>query len=135
MNIYHIIPFNHTSAIWHYSSIESVINIFMTLLPWVFILHVFKALSHFRKIYFICFNESPLKMRKNVFYFILKALFVLKRFKFLFWLFGRVKKTGLIRKITLISRFMASQPGSLTITIHVLANISRSKCDQTMKFG
>ena len=32
---------------------------------------------------FICFNESPLKMTKNAFYFILKALFVLKTFKFL----------------------------------------------------
>ena len=32
--------------------------------------------------------ESPLKIMKNVFYFALKALFVLKIFKFLFWLFG-----------------------------------------------
>ena len=32
---------------------------------------------------FICFYESPLKMVKNAFYFILKALFVLKIFKFL----------------------------------------------------
>ena len=32
--------------------------------------------------------ESHLKIMKNVFYFILKALFVLKIFKFLFWLFG-----------------------------------------------
>ena len=30
---------------------------------------------------------------------------------------------------------MASQPGSLTITIYILANISQSKCNQTMKFG
>ena len=29
-----------------------------------------------KKNYFICFNESPLKMMKNTFYFILKALFV-----------------------------------------------------------
>ena len=36
-----------------------------------------------RKICFICFNESPLKMLKNAFYFILKAFFVLKIFKFL----------------------------------------------------
>ena len=32
---------------------------------------------------FIFFNENPLKMRENVFYFMLKALFVLKIFKFL----------------------------------------------------
>ena len=36
--------------------------------------------------------ESPLKMIKNAFYFISKALFVLKIFKFLFWLFGHVAK-------------------------------------------
>ena len=33
------------------------------------------------KKYFICFNGSPLKMMKNT-YFLLKALFVLKIFKF-----------------------------------------------------
>ena len=31
-------------------------------------------------------------MMKNIFYFILKALFVLKIFKFLSWLFGHVEK-------------------------------------------
>ena len=33
--------------------------------------------------YFTSFNESRLKMMKNAFYFILKAPFVLKKFKFL----------------------------------------------------
>ena len=37
--------------------------------------------------------ESPLQMMKNAFYFILKALFVLKVFKFLSWFFGHVGKT------------------------------------------
>ena len=32
---------------------------------------------------FICFNESLIKMMKNSLYFILKAIFVLKIFKFL----------------------------------------------------
>ena len=36
--------------------------------------------------------ESPLKMKKNAFCFILKALFVLKIFNFLSWLFGHVEK-------------------------------------------
>ena len=36
-----------------------------------------------KKICFICFNGSPPKMMKNAFYFILKARFVLKIFKFL----------------------------------------------------
>ena len=47
-----------------------------------------------KKFLFICFNESPLKMMKIAFYSILKALFVLKIFKFLFWHFGHVEKTA-----------------------------------------
>ena len=39
-------------------------------------------------------TESPLKMMKNAFYFILKAIFVLKIFKFLYGLFGQVEKTA-----------------------------------------
>ena len=42
----------------------------------------------------ICFIESPLKMMKNAFYFILKTLFVLKILKILSWLFGHVGKTA-----------------------------------------
>ena len=38
--------------------------------------------------------EIPLKMMKNVFYFILKALFVHKIFKFFSRRFGHVGKTG-----------------------------------------
>ena len=44
------------------------------------------------KIIHICFKESPLKMMKNAFYFISKALFILKIFNFLSWLFGHVEK-------------------------------------------
>ena len=43
-------------------------------------------------------------------------------------------KNGLIRKVRLISN-MTSQPGKQTITILILPNISRSKDNQTMKFG
>ena len=43
-----------------------------------------KSDCHLPKIFcFISFIESPLKMVKNTFYFIVKALFVLKIFKFL----------------------------------------------------
>ena len=42
----------------------------------------------------ICFNDSPSKMIKNVFYFNLKAFFVLKIFKHLYWVFGDVEKTA-----------------------------------------
>ena len=41
------------------------------------------GLSPSKRIYVIYFIDSPLKLMKNTFYFILKALFVLKIFKFL----------------------------------------------------
>ena len=43
--------------------------------------------SDLSKNYVIYFIESPLKMMKNAFYFILKALYVLKIFNFLSQLF------------------------------------------------
>ena len=88
-----------------------------------------------KKFLFICFNEKPLKMMKNAFYFISQALFLLKIFKFLSWHFSQVEETGLIRKIRLISKLLTSQPGWQTITIHILPNISRSKGNQTLKCG
>ena len=76
-------------------------------------------------------------MMKNAFYFILKALFVLKIFKFSSRHFGHVGKTAwlMIRKIRLTSKFMTSQPGLKTIAVHILLNISHSKGNQAMKFG
>ena len=47
----------------------------------------------------ICLIETPLQIIKNALYFILKALFVLKIFKFLSRLFDHVGKNGLIRKV------------------------------------
>ena len=62
--------------------------------------------------------ESPFKMMKNTFYFILKALFVLIHvFVTTFW---SCRKNDLIRKIRLTLRFMASQPDLQTIAIHTL---------------
>ena len=52
------------------------------------------GLSPSQKICIICLSESPLKMMKNAFYFILKVLFILKIFKFLSRLFGHVGKTA-----------------------------------------
>ena len=43
----------------------------------------------FQKNCVICFIENPLKMMKNIFYFILKALFILKQ---LCWFFNMTKK-------------------------------------------
>ena len=44
-------------------------------------------------------------------------------------------QNGLIRRMRLISKFITSQPGLQTIVIRILASISRSKGNQTMKFG
>ena len=52
------------------------------------------GLSPSKRISVICLIESPLKMMKNVFYFTLIALFVLKIFKFLSQLFGYLGKTA-----------------------------------------
>ena len=46
-----------------------------------------------------------------------------------------MQKNGWIRKVRLISKFMASQPGKQIVAIHILPNISRIKDNQTMKFG
>ena len=43
-------------------------------------------------------TESPLKIMENAFYFTLKALFVLKIFKFLSWLFGHVEKMARLER-------------------------------------
>ena len=48
--------------------------------------HGLVGLSPSKKIYIICFIESPVKATKNAFYFILKVLFILKVYKLLSWL-------------------------------------------------
>ena len=45
-----------------------------------------------------------------------------------------MSENGLIRKIRLTSKFVTSQPGLQTITIHILSNISQSKGNQTITF-
>ena len=49
-------------------------------------------------------------------------------------IFWPCRKTGLIRKIKLISKVRTLQSGLQTIAIHVLPNVSRSKVNQIMKF-
>ena len=70
-------------------------------------------------------TESPLKVMKNAFYLTLKAFFVLKRFKFLCWLFGQVEKRIDLRD-RLISKII-SQPGKQIIGMHILPNMSIRK--------
>ena len=45
-----------------------------------------------KKKVFYLFQQKPFKMMKNAFYFMLKALLLLKIFTFLFWLFVYVEK-------------------------------------------
>ena len=73
-------------------------------------------------------------MTKNVFYFVLKALFVLKTFKFCIGPLVIQKKKGLTRKKRMISKSVTSQPGKQAITIHILPNFSESKGNQKIKF-
>ena len=56
------------------------------------------GLSPSKKTCVICFIESPLKIMKNDFYFILKSLSILKIFKFLSWLFSHVEKAAWLER-------------------------------------
>ena len=57
-----------------------------------------KSDSHISKKFVIFLVESPFKMMQNAFYFNLKALFVLKIFKFLPLRFGDVGKTAWLER-------------------------------------
>ena len=54
---------------------------------------------------------------KNVFYFILKALFVLKVFKFLSWLFGHVKKTTWLERSGIWKEDQGQIPGKIRLIL------------------
>ena len=62
------------------------------------IVNIKVGLSTSKENSFICFSDSPLTVMINVFYFILKALFVLKIFKFLSWLFDCAEKTASLER-------------------------------------
>ena len=63
---------------------------FCTIIIIIIVINLFKGplsgLRHFLT------TESPLKIMKNVFYFMLKALFIISIFTFFSWLFGHVEK-------------------------------------------
>ena len=55
---------------------------------------------HLPNFAFICFNDSPSKMTKNVFYIIFKVLLAQKIFNFfLSWIFRNVEKTTLLNRL------------------------------------
>ena len=72
---------------------------------------------------------------KNAFYSTVKALFVLKIIFFLPWLFWPCRKNDLIRKVSLVSKFVTLATGKQIILIHIFPDISRYIGNQTMKFG
>ena len=71
---------------------------------------------------------------KNVFCFTLKALSVFKILNFCSDFFDHAKN-GWVRNLRLISNFLTSQTKKQIIGIYVLPNMSRSKSNQTLKFG
>ena len=72
----------------------------------IFWSYVKVGLSPSKKKNVICFIERSLKMMKNAFYFILKAVFVLKIVKFFVMTFWSSRENGFIRKLRLTARFM-----------------------------
>ena len=75
-------------------------------------------------------------MMKNAFLFTLKAFLILKISKFLYWLFGHVgkrldQKEKVDFKIYDIRIWVTKNCNA----IHVFRNMSRSKGNQTTKFG
>ena len=78
--------------------------------------------------------EHPLKMSKNVLYFMLKVLFVLKIIKFLPWNFDDVGRR-LNKKAKVSFKMCDVTSKQQIITIHILPHISRKKGNRVMKFG
>ena len=83
----------------------------------------------------ICFNDSPTKIIKNVFLLHIKSSFHSQDISIFVLIFLACIKNSLNRKTGLTSKFMMSQPGQQRITTYILLNISRIKCNETMKFG
>ena len=71
---------------------------------------------------------------EKYFLFHLKSYFCSQVLKFCLD-FSVIYKSGLIKKIRLISKFMTSQPEKQTVALHILPNISTSNGNQTVKFG
>ena len=84
---------------------------------------------------FYLLQLKPFKNDQKCFLFNLKHFFRSQRYLNFYLDFLVIEKTGLIRKIRLITNFMTSQPVSETTAIHILPNTSQSKDNQTMKFG
>ena len=62
-------------------------------------------------------------------------LFISSKNLFSFATFLIMQENNLIRKLRLISKYMMSQTGKKITALHILLNISKSKGNQTIKFG
>ena len=93
-----------------------------------------KSTLTFQKNLCYLLDWKPFKSDKKFFLFQLKSSFCSQDIQVVttFW---SCRKSGLIRKIRLTSKFMTWQPGWETIAIHKLPNISQSKDNQAMKIG
>ena len=96
-------------------------------------------LSPSKKICFVCFNQSLLKLIKNTFH--LKALFVLKIIEIFVLTFWSCRKSGWIRKIRLFSKVTITKFDKQTITTHIsrfkfakFQRIARKKACRRHKF-
>ena len=94
-----------------------------------------KSDSHLPKKVFYFFQWKPFRNYEKCLLFYLKRFFCSQDITVFVLTFWPSRKNGFIRKIRLISKFITSQPGQETITIHKLSNNSRSKGNQAMKFG
>ena len=95
------VPCTFTWCLFSYSLSVCSCYLFLSFYWFYFFLKILWSIKNIKiglsNICAICFIESPLKMIKNDFYFILKALFGLKIFK-LSWLFGHVEKTAWLER-------------------------------------
>ena len=73
---------------------------------------------------------KPFKNDEKCFLISSQKLFLFSRYLSFCFDFLVTYRNGLIKKISLISNF-----GYQTVVIHILPNISRSKCNQAMQFG
>ena len=110
--------------------------------------HEFRVTYHLHKVYILLKSDfhlpknncyllhwKPFKDHEECFLFHFKSSFCSQDIYDFVMNFWSCRKKRLIRKIRLTSKFMTSQPGSQTITIHILPNISRSKGNQKGKLG
>ena len=87
--VFHIVPLMSTvNPQFHYDFVlhnvhgKAIVTLRFFIEPVYAIIIIKVGLSSSKKIFLVCFNDSPSKMIKNAFDFILKRLFVLKIFNF-----------------------------------------------------